>query len=164
MSTAREDVLVQELREVPLFQDLTEQEIRTIIQGSRVRRYAADDPVLFKEGDPGDGVYIVLRGEIEIFKVDRAGAEYLLTVLPAGDFLGEMALIDDKPRSAHARAKGDALVLFITREDYHTLIASQPAALSKLFLRMLSAVSERLRLLSEHYVLTKGCLERLKNF
>ncbi len=164
MSTQRDDVLVQELKNVPVFQDLSDPEIRTLIQGSRVRRFNNSDPILFKEGDRGDGVYIILRGEVEVYKVDRSGAEFMLTVLPAGDFVGEMALLEDKPRSAHARAKGEVLALFVTRNDYVNLVGSQPAALSKLFLRMLSTLSERLRLLNEHYVLTKGCLERLKNF
>lgn len=164
MSNAREDVLVRELKETPLFQDLSEEELRTLLQGSRVRRFNDADPILFREGDPGDGMYLLLRGEVEIFKVDRSGAEFLLTVLPEGDFLGEMALLEDKARSASARAKKDVLALFITRADYDNLMRSRPEVISKLFLRMMAAVSERLRLLSEHYVLTKGCLERLKNF
>lgn len=164
MGNDREDVLVRELSGYPLFKEFDEGEIRTLLQGAKVRRYNKESPILFKEGDKGDGLYLVLRGEVEIYKVDKARTEFLLSVLPAGEFVGEMALLEEKPRSANGRAKGETLVLFITRDDYHRFQKDHPALISKLLLRMLSSVSERLRLQSEHYVLTKGAFERLKSF
>jgi CRP-like cAMP-binding protein len=164
MDDSRAAVLIKELEGMELFRDLASEEIRALIEGSRVARYNQEEPWLFRENDPSKGLYVVLRGEVEILKVDRAGSEYLLTVLPAGEFLGENSLLHNDPRSASARAKGEVMVLILSKDDYLRLMDARPAALAKLMLRMLSKMTDRLRLLDEHYVLTKGCLDRLKSF
>jgi CRP-like cAMP-binding protein len=164
MSTDRIEVLVRELKTLPLFQELIEDEIRSLVSSSQVIRYTKESPIIFREGDPADGLYIILRGEVEILKFDSTGVEYLLSVLPAGDFMGERTLLAQGKRGAMARVKSDSLVLFLSGDDYLQLMNTAPAVLAKLLLRMLATTSDRLRLLSEHYVLTKGCLERLKSF
>ena len=76
--------------------------------------------VIFVEGQPADGLmYAVLEGEVEIVRQDR-----LLETIPAGGVFGEMALLDQQPRSATARAKTDCRVAVITEKRF-TLLASQ---------------------------------------
>lgn len=164
MANDRVEVLVRELRTLELFQELSEEEIRTLVSGAQVIRYTKEAPVIFREEDLADGLYIILRGEVEILKHDSTGGEYLMSVLPAGDFMGERTLLAHGKRSATARVRRDSLVLFLGGDEYLTLMNTQPAVLAKLLLRMLATTSDRLRLLNEHYVLTKGCLERLKSF
>lgn len=163
MSNERVEILVKELRGLDLFRGLEEGEIRSLLKGSRVKRFARGTWV-FHEGDPGDDLILILRGEMEILKIDQSGAEYLITTLPAGEFMGERSLLEQKPRSAAARAGADSLLLHMDRADYLRVMEENPRALAKLMLRMVTVVSDRLRLLNEHYVLTKGCLDRLKNF
>lgn len=160
----RIEVLVKELSGLPLFEGMAPEDLRGLVRGSQVIKYAKDDPWIFREGDAADGLLILLRGEIEIVKTDTTGAEYLMSVLPAGDFLGERSLLEKGTRGAGARARTDVLVLLLSAEAYLRLEGSQPACLARLLLRMLATTSDRLRLLNEHYVLTKGCLDRLKSF
>lgn len=157
-------ILVTELKSLELFEGLSDEELTILVQGCRLGRYGKDAPILCKENDPADDVIIILRGEVEVLKYDNTGSEYLMTVLPAGEFLGERTLVGSGTRSATVRAKGEVLALLIGRPEANQLLESYPRAVAKLVVRMMAAVSDRLRLLNEHYVLTKGCLDRLKSF
>lgn len=164
MADERMRILTKELSGLPLFEGLADEEIRVLLEGSRVSRYGKDTPLIFEEGEPASELCILLRGEVEVIKHDTTGAEYLMTTLPAGQFLGERSLLKDEERSATVRARNEVLILHLGRPEYEKLLASHPQAVNKLLLRMLSETSDRLRLLNEHYVLTKGCLDRLKSF
>ena len=76
---------------------------------------------IFREGEPGDVLYIVAEGEVEIFMGGKR-----LETLEAGDILGEMALIEDRPRSASAFARTDCLLTLITRPHFLTLVQRTP--------------------------------------
>lgn len=164
MSDERIRILTRELSGLPLFEGLSEEEIHVLLEGSRVTRYGKDAPQIFQEGDPASDLCIVLRGEVEVVKHDTSGSEYLLTVLPAGQFLGERCLIQDVTRTATARAHGEVLILHLGRAEYAKLAESHPRAVNKLLLRMLVETFERLNLCSEHYVTAKGVLDRLQAF
>ena len=77
--------------------------------------------VIFQEGEPGDVLYIVVEGQVEILMNGQ-----LLETLGSGDVLGEMALIDNKPRSASAFARTDCLLTPITQAHFLTLIQRTP--------------------------------------
>lgn len=99
------------------------------------RTYAAGETI-FREGDPGDGMYAVLEGEVEI----RKGGRLLETVGHGGVF-GEMALIDAKPRSAGATAKSDCRVVAIGQRRFMTLVQQTPF----FAIQMMQVLTERLR-------------------
>lgn len=91
---------------------------------------------IFQEGDPGDILYIVVEGQVEIL----IGSQWLETLGP-GDIMGEMALIEDRPRSATAIARTDCLLTPITRQHFLTLIQHTP-----LFaIRVMRVLAHRLR-------------------
>jgi CRP/FNR family cyclic AMP-dependent transcriptional regulator len=112
-----------------------------------------DGSMIFREGERGDKLYIVLDGRIRISKFIPGVGEEALTVLDRGDFFGEMALIDDKPRSADAKAhEADATVLSIDRATLNEILSMDPHA-SLQFLNLLCRmISRRLREINDKIV------------
>jgi CRP/FNR family transcriptional regulator, cyclic AMP receptor protein len=114
----------------------------------------ADGQIVFAEGDPGDSMYFLAKGCIRIEKRAQAGSavQKTLAVLEAGDYFGEMALLDQKPRSAAAVAAGNAVVLRLSKTAFDQLqVQSSQAGMSVLF-AMIRTSSERIRRLSAQVV------------
>jgi CRP-like cAMP-binding protein len=102
--------------------------------------------VLFREGDPGDALYVVLDGRVMISKSVSGAGEEALAFLERGDYLGEMALIDQQPRSADARADdGGAVVLAIPREVVAGLLDMKKVSSLRLLKILCSLIAKRLR-------------------
>ena len=97
--------------------------------------------VLFQTGDPGDALYIVQEGEIELFIKDTAGQKIVLATPASGDMFGELAMLDYGPRTATAIALRDSDVLVLDREDLLLLFQKNPEAA----LHMLAALSSLTR-------------------
>ncbi len=89
--------------------------------------HLADGQILFHRGDRGDAFYLIETGQIRIFTADRAGKEITLNTLHAGEMLGEMALLDEQPRSASARAVGECVLLRLNREGFLERVRNSPA-------------------------------------
>ncbi len=106
------------LKTVQLFQTLPGEEISRIAHITQEMHLPAKTP-LFKEGDHGDSLFIILDGKIRIHKRDKTIAH-----LGKGDCLGEMALLDQEPRSADATTEEDAILLQITQEGFYELMSS----------------------------------------
>jgi len=81
--------------------------------------------VLFKEGDPGDEMYLIRAGKIKIVK-DLEGSEKTLAVIGEGEFFGEMALLDKSPRSAAAIAESDAKLIIVDRDAFLSSVNKNP--------------------------------------
>jgi CRP/FNR family transcriptional regulator, cyclic AMP receptor protein len=92
---------------------------------------------LFQAGDPGDSLFIIQTGEIELFIKDTAGQKIVLTTAQAGDMFGELAMLDTGPRTATALALSDSEVLVLDRDDLILLFQRKPEAA----LHMLAALS-----------------------
>ena len=123
------------LGEVPLFDGLPKRQLRRIAKLARIRRFAAGS-VLVRAGDPGRSFYVLLDGEA---KVARPGVRSRR--LGVGDYFGEMALLDDAPRSADVVADGEVLALTIDRPGFTKLLRAEPA----LCLTLLRTLAGRLR-------------------
>jgi CRP/FNR family cyclic AMP-dependent transcriptional regulator len=113
-------------------------------EGDRVALAAVVDELtvpaghtLFQAGDPGDSLFIVRSGEIELFIKDTAGQKIVLTTSEAGDMFGELAMLDTGPRTATALALTESEVLILDRGDLVLLFQRQPEAA----LHMLAALS-----------------------
>ncbi|PYS68912.1 MAG: cyclic nucleotide-binding protein, partial [Acidobacteria bacterium] len=92
---------------------------------------------LFQAGDPGESLFIVQKGEIELFIKDTAGQKIVLTTAGPGDLFGELAMLDSGPRTATALALTDTEVLVLDRDDLILLFQRRPDA----GLHMLAALS-----------------------
>lgn len=113
---------------------------RTVGLQKNVKFYLAGE-IIFAEGAPGDLMFVILEGEVEILKAAQAGSAKVLSVLGKGEFFGEMALLDDRPRSASAVAKTDAKLLGMNDAVLDTYIQSNPEFAGK----MIRNLVQRLR-------------------
>jgi CRP-like cAMP-binding protein len=117
--------LIELLSRCDLLRHLPPQEIEIILPSVRTRPLAAGQ-VLFNAGDPGDILYIVARGEIEILEANGSNGvppDQPIASLREGEAFGEMALLSDSPRTATARSAGDVELLEIDRKDFERLVA-----------------------------------------
>src|SRR5258708_21047764 len=121
-----------------LFRQLSQQEIATLRTAAREQSFSAGQEI-FKEGDEGDGVYVVKDGLVEITARMGQNARQVFSKVVPGDFFGEMAVSEDKPRSATASAKAPTAVYFIPRKEMLALIGHSPS----LALSLLRAISPR---------------------
>ena len=115
------------LKNVPLFANLPEDDIDRLCQMME-RIELADGEELFAEGSQGNRAYIIESGELEIIKVSGK-RNVLLAVRETGDVIGEMSLVDNSPRMASVRARGDTSLLSIHHDQLtHLLSTSKSAA------------------------------------
>ena len=136
--------MIDLLRKIHLFETLTGQELRQI-EKICVRESHAKDTMMFFEGDPGNRCYIIIRGEVRISKFIPNIGEEALAVLKAGDYFGEMALIDNFPRSAHAIANTEIEVLAINKSDLDKILIMDRDLGYKLLWAFTRTLSKRLR-------------------
>jgi CRP-like cAMP-binding protein/tetratricopeptide (TPR) repeat protein len=149
-----QQVTVKSEDKVDLFRErgLSAAEMKLLATFSSEERFR-EGSMMFREGEKGDKLYIVLDGRVRISKFIPGVGEEALTVLDRGDFFGEMALIDEKPRSADAKAHdGDATVLSIDRATLNEILSMDPHA-SLQFLNLLCRmISRRLREINDKIV------------
>jgi CRP/FNR family transcriptional regulator, cyclic AMP receptor protein len=131
---------VETLRHVPLFESLDNEaahELCELLESLDCKSGA----VLFRAGDNGDAMYLIEEGKVRICVRAKDGYEVTLTELERGDFFGEMALLEGKPRSADARVAEDARLAVLSREHFLSFVRSNP----NVGLEMLTALANRLR-------------------
>jgi uncharacterized membrane protein len=128
------------LAEVPFFQLLDEEERGVLAGLVEVVRIPANQPV-FNYGDPGDCLYVIRSGEVEIFFKDDTGQRIVLETAGVGHVFGEISLLDGGPRTASVVATQDLEALRVDRADIDTFLRKNPAAA----LDMLTATGKRLR-------------------
>ncbi len=132
------------LRKIRLFDTLNERELEKIQNICVIERHARDT-ILFFEGDPGNRCYLIITGAVRISKFIPNIGEEALAVLKAGDYFGEMALIDNFPRSAHAIANTDIEVLAIDKTELDYLLNMDHELGYKLLWKFTETLSKRLR-------------------
>lgn len=132
--------VVDTLRRVPLFAQLGDDELARVAATVRERPYPRNSVIVF-EDDPGDALFVVAGGQVKVVLIGEDGREVILAVLGPGDFFGELALIDDEPRSAHVMAMDDARLLVLRRDDFQRELEAHP----RIALGLLRALSRRLR-------------------
>jgi CRP/FNR family cyclic AMP-dependent transcriptional regulator len=136
--------MIQHLKKIHLFEALLEPELAKIERICRNEK-AAKDTVLFKEGDEGDRCFIISQGEVRISKFIPNIGEEALAVLKPGDYFGEMALIDNFPRSAHAIANTDVELLSIQKTELDKILIMDREIGYKLLWAFTRTLSKRLR-------------------
>lgn len=114
------------LRRVPYFASLPDDLITALAASAVERRYERGQ-VIFLEGDPCAGLFVVAEGQVKIYKVSRQGREQILHHLGAGDTFNDVAVLDGGPNPASAAATSDALVYVIARADIQRLAQAYPA-------------------------------------
>ena len=133
------------LKKIPVFEDLTKRELGAIERILHKREYRQDE-LIFREGEPGVGMYIIESGKVRI--VTETGKR-TLAELAEGEFFGELALLDESPRSATAIAIQPCSILGFFQPDLFGLIERNPQLGVKIVLRLARSIGERLRRANE---------------
>jgi len=148
------------LKKVPIFSDLKKGELREFERIIHQRHYQKNE-VIFYEGEPGLGMYVIESGSVKIYKdYDDNTLKEELATLRVGDFIGEMALLDESPRSATALANEDTTLLGLFRPDFFNLVDKKPRLGNKILLKLAQMIAERLRLSNEELQEIKQKLEK----
>lgn len=138
----REDLEI--LTSVPLFREFDQMELGEVAEILLKEKFDAG-ATIFQEGEAGDKFYIILKGEVEVSKKISEGKEEVLATLKIGEFFGEMSLIDNVPRSAGCRAKGEVVALTIFKPDFDLLLKASDAISAKIYRFFIQTFSKRLR-------------------
>ncbi len=133
------------LVKIPVFQDLNNKEMKTIKRILHQREYKKNE-VIFNQGDVGLGMYIIVKGDVEIV---CGPVRHILAELNEGDFFGELALLDDSPRSATAVSKTPCKMLCFFKPELLDLINRDPGLGSKILFKLAWTIGERLKSTNE---------------
>ncbi len=123
------------------------EELRVLGRTGHVRRFAAGK-IVFSAGDVGDGFYLIESGRVQISAVVGNGESRVLASIGVGDFFGEMALLDDGPRSATAKVVEDLETYYLGREEFLRLLVQHP----QLAMKLIREFSARMRTLNQKYL------------
>ncbi len=134
----------QALKHVPLFSDLTDQELGLLAALGSRRKYPGKNMV-FQEGEPGDVLLVILSGKVKVLLSGKSGQEYILTMLGPGNFFGEMALLEAAPRSATVMTVEPCEFLILNQRNIEGLLEKHPA----IAMKILKNLSQRLRKTNE---------------
>src|SRR4051812_45727874 len=125
MADHSNEITLEALRSVPLFSSLDDSAAKALRSLLAVRDLPPGTP-LFCAGDSGDSMYLIEDGKIRISVFDADGREITLADLARGDFFGEMAILDDKPRSADATSVEESRVYVLSSDDFHSFVRQEP--------------------------------------
>ena len=136
------------LKQIPVFHELSDRQMREIENLCHKRRYKQGETV-FKRLAPGEGMFIIISGTIEIFTTDKNGNNNILAVLNNGEFFGELSLLDSDTRSATAIASKDSQLLAFLRPDLQSFSKRNPQTGNKILFNLARVMATRLRKTSE---------------
>ena len=119
------------LKNIPLFSCLNDSEL-TAIEKVAVKKTFPKNTILLSEGDSTDALYVICEGKVKVTIDDNEGKELILSILGTGEYFGEMALLDDEPRSASVTTKETTQLLIISKNDFMGFFSSNPIALNLL--------------------------------
>jgi len=141
------------LRTVPIFAELTDGDIASLGRLTARRRFPKDTVVFF-ENEEGDSFFMILEGRIKVTILGDDGREVILSMLGPGDFFGEMALLDNEPRSATATAREETELLSLHRNDFQTVLTDNRSITTAL-IKILTARLRR----ANHQISTLALLD-----
>jgi CRP/FNR family transcriptional regulator, cyclic AMP receptor protein len=146
------------MQAMPIFQNLSRRELSAVLRILHEREYQVDE-VIFRENEPGLGMYIIETGKVAI--LSEAG-KLQLTELSGGDFFGEISLLDAAPRSATAIARSACRIFGFFQPDLYGLIERNPALGIKIILGLSRLVCERLRQTNQRAYAFNEALQQMR--
>ncbi len=140
MPSEQEAALLAVLKRVPIFSSLSEAEFAFLTSHLVQRKYSPGE-IVFGEGDPCAGLYVVQTGNIRIFKSSVGGREQVLSIDAPGSSIAEVPVFDGGSYPASAQAITESMLIYFSRQDFHALCAQHP----EVALKVLRVVGGRLR-------------------
>lgn len=138
------DEVKKALKENKLFRNLPNDVIDYIAPYIHSREFKKGR-IIFFEGDRGKMLYLIRKGKVVVFKRDEKGEEKILAHLGEGDFIGEMALIEESIRSANCRAEEDTELLLFTKRAFDEIFEKSPKVACFILKEVAKTLSKRLR-------------------
>ena len=138
---------IQFLKTVPFFNELAHRQLKTVSGIMFERNFEADE-LIFAEGQPGAALFLILDGKVAV-EMCRQRNTTILAILEKGAFFGEMALLNEAPRSANARSLERTYTLALYRNDLSRLIQRDPQTACQIYRAIASIVGDRLRSTNE---------------
>ncbi len=138
---------MQFLKTVPFFNELSNRQLKSVSDIMFERTYETDE-FIFEEGQPGAALFLILDGRVAV-EISRENHTASLATLEKGAFFGEMALLDETPRSANARALERTRALALYRNDLNDLIHKDPQTACQIYRALSRMVGDRLRSTNE---------------
>ena len=135
------------LKTVPFFDRLSNRQLKSVSDIMFQRSYDTDE-FIFEEGQPGAALFLILDGKVAI-EIYRDSNTTRLAVLESGAFFGELALLDETPRSANARALERTRALALYRNDLNELVQRDPKTACQIYRSLAGMIGDRLRLTNE---------------
>ena len=132
------------LREIPLFSRLDDKALGNL-EKAAIRRTYPKNTILISKGDKSDQLFVVLKGKLKVSITDASGKEIIMSLLGAGDYFGEMAMIDGESRSATIVTTQASEVLTISRDDFHRTLMSSP----ELMFELLKVLARKVRIATD---------------
>lgn len=133
------------LRQIELFKSLSDEDLRKVLELAFIKDYQPGMS-LFYEGMDGDVMYVIINGEVQLFKKNEQNETIPIVTLHDGAFFGEMSLIESEKRSATAKITNPTKMLVITRRAFQRMLDVDPRITSQLLMIFLKVLSSRLRL------------------
>jgi CRP/FNR family transcriptional regulator, cyclic AMP receptor protein len=138
------DIIIEILKKLSLFSELTVAAVKELAFLAEERVFSKGETI-FEESTTGRSIMVIISGEVRITQRAKISGEETLTVLKKGDFFGEMALLEDLPRSATAIAHSDTLMLEISRDRFLHFIEKDTVSGVKILFILAKILSSRLR-------------------
>jgi CRP-like cAMP-binding protein len=138
---------IQFLKTVPFFNELSHRQLKTVSDIMFERNYESDE-LIFEEGQPGTALFLIQDGKV-VVEMCREDHTTTLAILEKGAFFGEMALLNDAPRSANARSLARTYTLALYRNDLSQLIQRDPKTACQIYRALASMIGDRLRSTNE---------------
>ncbi|WP_374536873.1 Crp/Fnr family transcriptional regulator [Chitinimonas taiwanensis] len=117
--------MISTLKQIPLFHGLSDDEL-SHVEASAAARTFAKGAIIITEGEAGSSMFLLMQGRVKVYVSDSNGKEYVLAVLGPGEYVGELALLDDEPRTASVETEEQSTFLVIQKEDFLTLMRNHP--------------------------------------
>lgn len=131
------------LKHISIFSDTSGEDLDKIASEMKRKEYKAGE-LIFREGDPGDELFVVVSGGVSVYIVDKENKEVILSEIRTGNFFGEMSIVEQAPRSANCRVIEDSVFLVMHTDDFTRIIHTMPECAVKIMNKMLAITVQRL--------------------
>ncbi|MFZ5593668.1 MAG: Crp/Fnr family transcriptional regulator [Pseudomonadota bacterium] len=132
------------LANISLFKGLSEDTLRPLLERA-VRKVAPKNTIVITEGDQSDSLYVIVEGRVKVFLQDEEGKEIILNFHGPGEYFGELALVDDQPRSASVMTLEKSSFQVISKTDFRQYLVDHP----DVALVLIKGLCRRLRMLTD---------------
>ncbi len=136
-----EKITIENFKKIELFRSLTDEELRQIGNKIVVKRFDKNEIILYEE-DTAEYMYIILEGKVKVIQTTEDGKEIFLSMHQAGEFFGEMSLIDGKTSPATVIATSRSTIAIMSKKDFYSLISTHRKLLHNLLLILCSRLRE----------------------